>query len=185
MDANQLPTTIECDYLLELAHLDGKQDGTWALVNRQCGGLVSDDLALLETFVLLRIADKTLWSVTANYSIRHGFRGAALGRGCRGLRADPDAGLLELTQVRMVNCVAVAYVEFNDSGESMPVLSVKTPQVIRDFTIRPENPANALHRLADDPKHTADVHPVTQAMRFLQLRCMEMQGPAENPPVAS
>lgn len=167
VDANQLPTTIECDDLLELEHLDGKQDGTWALVNRQCGGLVSDD-RLRETFVLLRIADKTLWAVTTDYRI-----------------ADPDAGLLSLTQVRMVSCLAVAYVEANDRGEAMPVLALKAPQIIRDHVVRPENPADALRRLVNNPENTADVHTITQALRFLQLRCIELQGPADNAPKAS
>lgn len=162
------PTSIACEDLLDLEYMDGKQDGTWALVNRQHGGLVCDDLATLNTFVLLRIADKSLWSVTTGVST-----------------VDPGDELLELTQVRMVSCLAVAYVEVNDSGEQMAVLAMKPPQIIRDHVVKPEMPADALKRMSDDPDQLADALTIARAMNFLQLRCIELQGPAENPPVAS
>lgn len=162
------PVTIECDELLELEHIDGQHNDVWALVNRQHGGLVCDDLATLNTFVVLRIADKSLWSVTFDIGI-----------------ADHDGGLLELTQVRMVSCLAVAYVEVNDSGEAMPVLALKPPQVIRDHMVRPEIPDGALKRMAEVPGQLSDILTITRAINFVQLRCIELQGPAENPPVAS
>jgi hypothetical protein len=164
------PVTIDSDELLSLEHLPNKADETWAIVNRQSGGLSCDGFATRETFVVARRADATLWAATFDVGI-----------------AVEDSQPVELTPVRMVACLAVAYVEASDSGESMPVLAVKPPQLIRDHVVKCASPTNALTRLTDTidklggaPSRDgmADILTAANAIRYLTLRCIELQGPA-------